>query len=41
MLWRIAVYLDLPSVYMGGPSPPSMRKAREIVDIVERVQSEE
>lgn len=37
--WRFASYLDLPSVYMGGPSPPSCRKARALVDIVERVLS--
>lgn len=35
--WWFASYLDRPSVYMGGPSPPSRRKARELADIVERV----
>lgn len=27
----IAFQLDLPSVYMGGPSAPSRRRAREVL----------
>lgn len=30
--WLIAAYLDMPSVYMGGPTPPSRRKAKDIID---------
>ena len=33
---QIAGYLDFPSVFMGGPSRPSLRKAKDIVDILER-----
>lgn len=34
-MWVIANYLDLPSVYMGGASPPSQRKAREIIEMLQ------
>lgn len=37
LVWWIASYLDQPHLYLGGPTPPSMRKAGEILDIVERV----
>lgn len=29
--------LDEPSLYMGGASPPSRRKAREIIEQLERM----
>lgn len=32
--WLIACELDRPSVYMGGPSPPSIRKAECIVQML-------
>lgn len=28
----IAAVLDRPSIYMGGPSQPSLRRAEEILD---------
>ncbi|RTL65855.1 MAG: hypothetical protein EKK42_20125 [Pseudonocardiaceae bacterium] len=31
VLYVIAIELDYPSVYMGGPSPGSKRRARDIV----------
>jgi hypothetical protein len=34
----IASILDSPSVYMGGPSPMSLRKAKMIVDMLMREQ---
>ena len=33
---RIASRLDHPSVYMGGPSPTSLRKAGHILDALDR-----
>ena len=33
---EIAGFLDLPSVYMGGASKSSMRKAAEIIELLER-----
>jgi hypothetical protein len=35
---QIAGSLDFPSVYMGGPSIPNLRKAKDIVDMLERSQ---
>ena len=35
---QIAGMLDHPSVYMGGPSIPNLRKAKAIVDMLERSQ---
>ena len=35
---QIAGSLDFPSVFMGGPSRPSLRKAKAIVDMLERSQ---
>ena len=32
---QIARVLDFPSVFMGGPSRPSLRKAKDIVDMLE------
>ena len=34
LVHRIAAELDKPSVYMGGPSLPSKRKAARIVDLL-------
>jgi hypothetical protein len=34
LVYRIAVELDMPSLYMGGPSLPSRRKAERIVDLL-------
>lgn len=31
---RIAAELDMPSLYMGGPSAPSRRRAARIVDLL-------
>lgn len=28
--------LDLPSVYMGGATPPSLRKAERVIQAIER-----
>ena len=33
---EIAGFLDLPSVYMGGASKSSMRKAGAIIELLER-----
>ncbi len=33
---NIAAILDYPSVYMGGPSQQSLRKAQRIVDYLQR-----
>ena len=35
---QIAGLLDFPSVFMGGPSRPNLRKAKDIVDMLERSQ---
>ena len=35
LLHRIAAELDLPSLYMGGPSKQSLRKAENILWIIE------
>ena len=35
---QIAGSLDYPSVFMGGPSIPNLRKAKDIVDMLERSQ---
>jgi len=35
---QIAGSLDFPSVFMGGPSIPNLRKAKDIVDMLERSQ---
>ena len=32
---QIAGSLDFPNVFMGGPSRPSLRKAKDIVDMLE------
>lgn len=31
-VWLIASMLDHPSVFMGGPSQRSIRRARDIID---------
>lgn len=31
-VWLIASMLDHPSVFMGGPSQRSMRRAKDIID---------
>jgi hypothetical protein len=36
MRQQIAAMLDYPSVYMGGPSPQSLRKAMKIVEHLTR-----
>lgn len=35
VLWLIASVLDYPSVYMGGPSQHSRRKAQRIIDALD------
>jgi hypothetical protein len=35
LLHRIATELDMPSLYMGGPSKQSLRKAGNILWIIE------
>jgi hypothetical protein len=32
----IAGQIDSPSVYMGGPSPGSMKKAQRIIDMLKK-----
>lgn len=32
----IAAQIDYPSVYMGGPSPASLKKANNIIDILKK-----
>jgi DnaJ-class molecular chaperone len=33
---KIASMIDHPSVYMGGPSPGSMKKAQRIIDMLKK-----
>ena len=35
---QIAGLLDFPNVFMGGPSRPNLRKAKDIVDMLEHSQ---
>lgn len=39
-VWNVARTLDRPSVYMGGPKQSSLRKAQQIVDALDAMESE-